>query len=133
MSLTETPVDQIEKILIDAKDAFDTYRNTSGKKKAQLLNQIVTELESKKEEIIALAVEESNLPVPRITGEFGRTIGQLKAFASCVEEGSWVEARIDTAIPDRQPLPKPDIRKMLVPIGPVVVFGASNFPLKLYR
>jgi len=69
------------------------------------------------------------LPEGRAKGERGRTVGQLRSFADLISEGSWVEATIDTAIPDRQPFPKSDIRKMMVPLGPVVVFGASNFPL----
>ena len=73
-------------------------------------------------------MEETNLPEPRLVGERGRTCNQLRQFAAMVKEGSWVEARIDTAIPDRMPLPKPDLRKMMIPLGPVVVFGASNFP-----
>src|ERR1019366_3643316 len=71
----------------------------------------------------------SALPMPRLLGEVGRTSGQLRLFAGVVEEGSWVNARIDPALPDRQPPPRPDIRSMLRPLGPVVVFGASNFPL----
>ena len=67
--------------------------------------------------------------MPRLTGEVGRTANQLRMFAGVVEEGSWVQARIDPALPDRQPLPRPDIRSMLRPLGPVAVFGASNFPL----
>src|SRR6185437_15552127 len=65
----------------------------------------------------------------RLTGERGRTVNQLRLFANLVKEGSFVDARIDPALPDRKPLPKPDLRRMLIPIGPVVVFGASNFPL----
>jgi NADP-dependent aldehyde dehydrogenase len=79
--------------------------------------------------LIDRAVAETGLPETRFIGERGRTIAQLRMFAELVEEGSWVEARIDTAIPDREPLPKPDLRQMLVPVGPVVIFGASNFPL----
>ena len=67
--------------------------------------------------------------MPRLLGEVGRTANQLRLFAGVVEEGSWVQARIDPALPDRQPLPRPDLRAMLRPLGPVVVFGASNFPL----
>jgi len=73
-------------------------------------------------------MRETNLPEPRLAGEVARTCNQLRQFADMLVEGSWVEARIDTALPDRQPVPKPDIRKMMVPLGPVVVFGASNFP-----
>src|SRR3974390_720449 len=72
---------------------------------------------------------ETGLPEARLTGERARTVGQLKLFAQLAREGSWVDARIDHAIPDRQPVPKPDIRRMLIPLGPVVVFGSSNFPL----
>ncbi len=72
---------------------------------------------------------ESGLPEGRAIGERGRTLGQLRMFAKLLEDGNWVEASIDTAIPDRQPIPKPDIRKILHPIGPIVVFGSSNFPL----
>jgi NADP-dependent aldehyde dehydrogenase len=76
-----------------------------------------------------MAVRESNLPEGRINGELGRTTGQIKLFANLLREGSWVEATIDPADPNRSPLPKADIRRMLTPLGPVVVFGASNFPL----
>ncbi|HCY82561.1 MAG TPA: aldehyde dehydrogenase (NADP(+)), partial [Xanthomarina gelatinilytica] len=71
----------------------------------------------------------TGLPEGRAMGERGRTVGQLRSFAELVQEGSWVEATIDTAQPEWQPMPKSDIRKMMVPLGPVVVFGASNFPL----
>src|SRR5260370_19262421 len=72
---------------------------------------------------------ERALPEPRLLSERGRTMGQLRMFAALIREGSWVDARIDRPDPDRKPVPKPDLRRMLVPIGPVVVFGASNFPL----
>jgi NADP-dependent aldehyde dehydrogenase len=81
------------------------------------------------DDLIERAHRETGLPEARLIGERGRTVGQLKQFAHVVREGSWVDARIDTAIPDRQPAPKPDLRRMLVPIGPVIVFGSSNFPL----
>lgn len=79
--------------------------------------------------LLERAHQESGLPLARLTGERGRTVNQLRMFADILREGSWVEAVVDTAMPDRQPLPRPDIRKMLLPIGPVAVFGASNFPL----
>lgn len=112
-----------------AAEAFKVYRKKSGKEKAVFLRAIADEIEKLGDELIKCCSRETNLPEARITGERNRTTGQLRMFASLVEEGSWVEARIDTAQPDRQPLPKPDIRKMNVAIGPVVVFGASNFPL----
>ena len=81
------------------------------------------------DDIIARAVAESGLPQARITGEVGRTTGQLRLFAGVLREGSWNGARIDPALPDRTPLPRPDIRQRSIPLGPVAVFGASNFPL----
>ena len=110
-------------------EAFKTFKNTSGQKKAELLRTIATEIEALGDELLEKAMEESGLPKGRFKGERGRTCGQLKMFAKLVEEGSWVEARIDEALPDRKPMPRVDIRNMLQPIGPVVIFGASNFPL----
>ncbi|MBL7473850.1 aldehyde dehydrogenase (NADP(+)) [Robertkochia sediminum] len=106
-----------------------TYSNFSGKKKGAFLRAIAEELEILRKHIVHAYCLETGLPDGRANGELGRTINQLLMFATLVEEGSWVEASIDTAIPDRAPIPKPDIRKMLFPLGPVVVFGASNFPL----
>jgi NADP-dependent aldehyde dehydrogenase len=120
---------EIDETVQKAHKAFLMYRNLSGKEKAQLLRKIADEIETLGDALISTASKESNLPEARLTGERGRTTGQLRLFASLVEEGSWVEASIDTAIPDRQPLPKPDIRKMLIPMGTIAVFGASNFPL----
>jgi alpha-ketoglutaric semialdehyde dehydrogenase len=119
----------VEEAMQAAVSALQVYKKTDPLQKAAFLRAIAAELEADKEALIVRAVTESGLPVARITGELGRTTGQLNLFASLVEEGSWVEAVIDTAQPDRQPLPKPDIRRMLVALGPVVVFGASNFPL----
>src|SRR6202041_2080725 len=82
-----------------------------------------------KGELAERAHLETALPLPRLLGEVGRTSGQLRLFAGVVEEGSWVNARIDPALSNRQPLPRADIRSMLRPLGPVAVFGASNFPL----
>ena len=112
-----------------ASNAFKTYSKFSGAKKAEFLRAIAEEIEALGEGLISVYSSESGLPAGRAIGERGRTVGQLRAFANHVEEGNWVDATIDTAIPDRQPLPKVDLRKMNVPLGPVVVFGASNFPL----
>ncbi|MCM8537857.1 MAG: aldehyde dehydrogenase (NADP(+)) [Lentisphaeraceae bacterium] len=112
-----------------AAKAFDSFRNTSSKERAAFLRKIAENVVNLGDELIQRAVAETGLPEGRITGERGRTCGQLTMFADLIEEGSWVNARIDTAIPDRQPLPKPDIRYMERAIGPVAVFGASNFPL----
>lgn len=120
---------EINPILAQSQKAFKSYRHASGKQKATFLRAIAEEIEALGDILIETAARESNLPIARLTGERGRTTGQLRLFAEYVEEGSWLDATIDTAIPDRQPLPKVDLRKMLVPTGTVVVFGASNFPL----
>ena len=112
-----------------AKEAFLVYREFSDKQRAKFLRAIALEIENLGDELIQVYVQESGLPEGRAVGERGRTMGQLNAFATLLEEGSWVEASIDPAQPDRKPMPKVDLRKMLCPLGPVVVFGASNFPL----
>lgn len=119
----------IDQFFESAQEAFLFYKNLSGKEKGAFLETLAEILESHRAEIVPLAVKESNLPEGRINGELGRTTGQIKLFANLVKEGSWVEATVDPADPGRQPLPKADIRRMLTPLGPVVVFGASNFPL----
>lgn len=113
----------------EANKAFKTYKNVSGKKKAEFLRTIANEIEGLGNELIERVQLETALPEGRVIGERGRTCNQLRQFADLVEKGNWVEATIDEAIPDRQPLPKEDIRKMLRPIGSVAVFTASNFPL----
>ncbi|MFO0507458.1 MAG: aldehyde dehydrogenase family protein, partial [bacterium] len=125
----DATLEQVEAALQEAQIAFLSYKSINGKKKSQFLRAIADEMEALGEELVRTAMRETNLPEARIIGERGRTTGQCRMFAELVEQGSWVEARVDTALPDRTPLPKPDIRKMLVPIGPVVVFGAANFPL----
>jgi len=112
-----------------AAKAFETYQHLSGKTKAAFLTAIAEEILALGDALIQRAMVETALPQARLEGERGRTVGQLRLFAQHLEEGSWVEARIDPALPERQPLPRPDIRNMLTSLGPVVVFGASNFPL----
>ncbi len=112
-----------------AEKAAAIYRYVDKKTKATFLRSIAEEITNIGDELIERAMAESGLPQARLQGERGRTIGQLNMFADLVEEGSWVEAVIDNALPDRQPAARPDIRKMLISVGPVVVFGASNFPL----
>jgi NADP-dependent aldehyde dehydrogenase len=119
----------LDQIFKSAQEAFLHYKNVTGKEKAAFLRKIAAGLELEKQTLIPLASQESNLPEGRITGELGRTVGQIRLFANLVEEGSWLEATIDHADPERTPAPKPDIRRFLTPLGPVVVFGASNFPL----
>jgi alpha-ketoglutaric semialdehyde dehydrogenase len=116
--------DAVEK----ASKAFQQYRNKTGHEKADFLEAIAEEILAI-EELITRACEESGLPEARITGERGRTVGQLRLFAQLLREGSWVDARIDKADPERKPLAKADIRSMQKALGPVSVFGASNFPL----
>lgn len=120
---------QVNDALVLATEAFLAYRIINKDKKAAFLNAIADEIASLGEVLVKRASEESGLPLARLQGELGRTTGQLRLFANLVSEGSWVDAVIDPALPDRQPMPRSDIRKMLTPIGPVVVFGASNFPL----
>lgn len=121
--------EEIDSAMEKANEAFRTYKNSSGSYRAKFLRRIADNIMALGDPLIERAMAESGLPKGRLEGERGRTVGQLRLFADLIEEGSWVEASIDTAIPDRQPFPKADIRKMLVPIGPVVVFTASNFPL----
>ena len=111
-----------------AADAFDAYRRVPADARAAFLDRIAAAIEAN-DELIAVAHVETALPKQRLAGERSRTANQLRMFATLVREGSWVDARIDRALPQRIPLPKPDIRRMLVPVGPVAVFGASNFPL----
>lgn len=125
----EPTSEDINKAVALASEAFYTYKNTSGAQKSDFLNAIADEILALGDELITMYTQESGLPEGRAIGERGRTMGQLRLFANLVADGSWVEASIDTAQPEREPLPKADIRKMLVPTGPVVVFGASNFPL----
>ena len=119
----------LDSIFSAAQEAFLFYKNVPGREKGAFLETFAEILEANRSNIVPLAVKESNLPEGRINGELGRTTGQAKLFAGIVNEGSWVEATIDPADPNRAPLPKADIRRFLTPLGPVVVFGASNFPL----
>lgn len=112
-----------------AEEAFETFSCTLPADRAGLLRDIAAGLEVSAAEIVERAGAESGLPAARLQGELARTCHQLRLFAGLAEEGAWVDARIDTAEPGRQPLPKPDVRSLRRPIGPVAVFGASNFPL----
>jgi 2,5-dioxopentanoate dehydrogenase len=112
-----------------AAEAFVSYRSISGTKKAEFLNRIAERIEAVTDALVERAHLETALPKPRLQSETQRTCSQLRLFAKVVQEGSWVQARIDRADPNRKPAPKPDIRSMLVALGPVAVFSASNFPL----
>jgi NADP-dependent aldehyde dehydrogenase len=119
--------EEINHAMDAAWKAFHKYRTLPLKRRADFMRAIGEELKNEEEKLVQSAMNETNLPEARLKGELGRTIFQLNQYGSAAESGEWLEARIDTAIPDKKP-PKPDIRKMLVPLGPVVVFGASNFP-----
>jgi 2,5-dioxopentanoate dehydrogenase len=118
---------QTDEIMQRAATAFEAYRYTSPADRAVFLETIAAEMNAQRAALIETAHAESNLPVPRLNGEITRTTTQLQLFATLIREGSWVEAVIDTARPDNTPA-RPDIRRMLLPAGPVIVFGASNFP-----
>ena len=119
----------VERACALAAAAFDTYRETTPEARAAFLETCAQAILDIGDELIVRAVAESGLPRGRIEGERGRTVGQLRLFAQEVREGSWIGARIDPALPTRAPLPRPDLRVRQIPLGPVAVFGASNFPL----
>lgn len=121
--------DDLDKVVFLAARAFSEFARTSGSQRAFFLEQIGEEILNLGDVLIQKCMAETALPEARIVGERARTVNQLRLFADLLREGSWVSARIDTAIPDRVPQPRPDIRQMQRPIGPVGVFEASNFPL----
>jgi alpha-ketoglutaric semialdehyde dehydrogenase len=112
-----------------AAAAFDTYRELPAERRAAFLDAIGDEIMALGDELLERANRETGLPIARLTGERGRTVGQLKLFAQVVRDGLWRGVRVDPAMPDREPLPRPDLRLRKIPVGPVGVFGASNFPL----
>lgn len=126
--ITEATADEIKLATTIANKAFLSFQKCSGKEKALFLKTIADEILALGDDLLEVYCQESGLPRGRAEAERSRTIGQLNAFADLVADGSWVEATIDTAIPDRKPLPKVDVRKMMRPLGTVVVFGSSNFP-----
>ncbi len=126
MSTSES-VQLIDTTMQRAAEAFTAYQLVSDTNKALFLESIADNMEAMGDALIAKASGETNLPAARLNGEHARTTMQLRMFAQMLREGSWVEASVDTAVPGKTPA-KPDIRKMLFPLGPVVVFGASNFP-----
>ncbi|MCT2401184.1 aldehyde dehydrogenase (NADP(+)) [Novosphingobium mangrovi (ex Huang et al. 2023)] len=112
----------------EADAAFDIYRSTSREDRAAFLERIADEIMAIGDALIDAYLSESGLPRMRAEGERGRTCSQLRLFADVVRKGQWQQLRIDPALPDRQP-PRPDLRLRMIPVGPVAVFGASNFPL----
>lgn len=112
-----------------AEEAFWTYGYSSRADRAAFLNKIADEIDARGDAITEIGTQETGLPEARLMGERGRTVGQLRMFASHIEQGDCLDRRYDGALPDRAPIPRPDLRLMQRPIGPVAVFGASNFPL----
>lgn len=119
--------EEINAVMQQAREAFAFYRKISIKKRAEFMRAIAASLEAVNDELIQTAMKETHLPEARLRSERGRTVLQLRQYAEACEKGEWMEISIDTAIPDKNP-PKPDLRKTVVPLGPVVVFGSSNFP-----
>ncbi|WP_016914788.1 aldehyde dehydrogenase (NADP(+)) [Vreelandella stevensii] len=120
---------EVERACVLAEAAFDSYRDTSLKQRAAFLETIANEIEALGDALIERAMAETGLPRARLEGERGRTCGQLRLFASVVRAGDWLGVRIDPALPERQPMPRVDLRQCQIALGPVAVFGASNFPL----
>ena len=120
---------QVEQACALAWAAFDSYRETTPAQRAQLLETIAGEIEALGDALIERAMLETGLPQARLQGERARTCGQLRTFARTVLAGEWLDVRVDQAQPARQPLPRADLRQRQIPLGPVAVFGASNFPL----
>src|SRR5580698_2052580 len=125
MTFQDTTVAEIDSVMNAAWQAFMIYRQTTLRQRANLMRRIAGEMEAAGDELIQTAMRETNLPEARLRNERARTMFQLTSYAAACEAGSWLEVRIDTAVPDKG---DPDLRKWQVPIGPVVVFGASNFP-----
>jgi alpha-ketoglutaric semialdehyde dehydrogenase len=121
--------EQLDQACRLAAEAFDPYRQADPQSRAGFLELIAKNILDLGDELVERTVAESGLPRARIEGERGRTVGQLRLFAQVVRDGRYLEARIDPARPDRTPLPRPDVRSRKIPLGPVAVFGASNFPL----
>ncbi|HEV8347585.1 MAG TPA: aldehyde dehydrogenase family protein [Vicinamibacterales bacterium] len=122
----------VDRALEAATQAVDPDRGLPPDARAAFVERIAAEIEAS-DELIKAAHVETALPTQRLAGERGRTAGQLRMFAALVREGSWVDVRIDRALPQRTPLSKPDVRRMLIPIGPVAVFGAPYPPLRRTR
>ena len=125
----EATAGEIDAAARAAERAFEPYAGLPAARRAEFLRAIARQILGAGDRLLDRAHAETGLPVARLESERARTVSQIFLFADWIEEGSWVDARIDRANPDRRPQPRPDVRRMLVPIGPVAVFGASNFPL----
>jgi len=120
--------DEINLAVLKAAEAFRTIRQYSTETRSAFLDTIADEIDKLGSVLIETADAETGLGLPRLESERGRTTSQLRLFANLLREGSYVEAILDTALPNRKPAPRPDLRRMLMPLGPIAVFGASNFP-----
>jgi NADP-dependent aldehyde dehydrogenase len=121
--------EQVQQAAAAAGAAFNEFRLTTPEQRAVLLDTIAEELEALDDDFLQVVMQESGLPEARVRGERSRTSNQMRLFARVLRRGDFLGARIDTPLPERQPLPRPDIRQYRIPLGPVAVFGASNFPL----
>lgn len=120
---------EVDRACLLAQEAFDSYRETDPETRARFLRSIAMGINDLGDALVNRASEETGLPKGRIEGERGRTVGQLEFFASIVRDGRWIGATLDSPLPDRKPLPRPDLRLRRIALGPVAVFAASNFPL----
>ena len=120
---------EVGEAAVAAAAAYPAYRSLSAERRAHFLDAIADELDALGDDFVATVCQETALPAGRIQGERGRTSGQMRLFAKVLRRGDFYGARIDRALPERQPLPRPDLRQYRIGLGPVAVFGASNFPL----
>jgi alpha-ketoglutaric semialdehyde dehydrogenase len=128
MTIRETPTNEIDQAVVKAHEAFLVYRKAKPGEKISFLTLIADNIDKQRSQLSAMASKETSLPVDRLEGEITRTINQLRMFAALLKDNSWVRPIKDSADPSRKPIPKPDLRLMQQPLGPVAVFGASNFP-----
>ena len=121
--------EEVDHAATAAASAYPAYRALSAERRARFLDAIADELDALGDDFVAVVCRETALPAGRILGERGRTSGQMRLFAKVLRRGDFYGARIDQALPDRAPMPRPDLRQYRIGLGPVAVFGASNFPL----
>ena len=126
---SEGTPDHVAQAAEAAEAAFESYGQTGRADRAAFLERIADEIEARGAALTAIGTQESGLPEARLNGERGRTTSQLRLFADHIRKGDYLDRRHDPALPDRQPMARPELRMMQRPIGPVAVFGASNFPL----
>jgi len=128
-AFAQATIEEVDAAAQAAAAAYSTYRALPAAKRAEFLDAIADELDALGDDFVALVCQETALPAGRIQGERGRTSGQMRLFAKVLRRGDFYGARIDRALPDRKPLPRVDLRQCQLGVGPVGVFGASNFPL----